>query len=284
MSKIIEAVLLGIIQGVTEFLPISSSAHLAVFPWLFNWTEVSPSFDIALHIGTLIALCIYFFKDGLELVLKGLRLLFVSIFKNPKYKMDDGDKREGKIFWDIVFVTLIAGILSLVLDELSEYLAGLSNFAEFICIAIASIVMGVLLYIVDKKCSIKKDYDTLTLKDTFIVGISQALAAAFPGVSRSGVTITTSRILGYDRKSSAKLSFLLSIPIIAAAALVKVKDFDLTYPLPFFLGIFVSFIVGLFIIKKLMKYIENGNFKVFAIYRVVFGIMLIIAIIIKSTI
>jgi len=284
MNKIIEAILLGIIQGITEFLPISSSAHLKVFPWLFNWTEISPSFDVALHIGTLIALCIFFFKDGLKLVKSGLGLLFISVFKNPKYKMEEDKKREGKIFWDVVFVTLIAGILSLLLDKVSEYLAGLSNSAELICISISSIVMGTLLYIVDKKCSVKKDYDTLSLKDTFIVGLSQAFAAAFPGVSRSGITITTSRILGYDRKSSAKLSFILSIPIIAAAALVKVKDFDLTYPAPFFVGIFVSFIVGLFVISKLMKYMEKGNYKIFAIYRIVFGILLIISIIIKTKI
>ena len=141
--------------------------------------------------------------------------------------------------------------------------------------------LHLVLYFTDKKCKENKSFENLTFKDTLLIGISQAFAAAFPGVSRSGVTISTSRALKYNRESSAKLSFLLSVPIILAAALVKLKDFDLSYPVAFFSGIIVSCIVGLIVIKKLMKYLKEGNYKVFAIYRVCFGILLIIALLIK---
>jgi undecaprenyl-diphosphatase len=184
-------------------------------------------------------------------------------------------KRQGSIFWYIVLATILAGILSLVLDKISEKIVAGNVIREIICIAIASVIMGILLYLIDKKMSSKKQFEELTLKDTLIIGISQALAAAFPGVSRSGITITTSRLLSYDRKGSAKLSFLLSVPIVLAAVVVSLKDFSLDNPIAFFTGILASFIVGLFVIKALMSYLEKGNYKVFAIYRILFGAVLI---------
>ena len=169
----------------------------------------------------------------------------------------------------------------LVLDKISEAIEGGSINIKMICIAIASLVMGIVLYFVDKKSKVAKSYDELSFKDTLLIGVSQALAAAFPGVSRSGITITTSRLLNYDRPSSAKVSFLLSIPIVLAAVLVKAKDFDLTYPISFFLGIFVSFLVGLVVIKVLMDLLKKHDYKLFAVYRVAFGILLLIALLIK---
>ncbi len=286
MDKIIEAIILGIIQGFTEFLPISSSAHLAVVPWLFNWSEISASFDLALHIGTLLALIIFFFKDGINYVKSGIAVAILKLsklFKKEKsLKIDEDKKISGNIFWYIVFATIPAGLLSLVLDKVSEKLIGDNASLKIILIAVASVIMGLLLYFIDKKCESKKDINEASFKDVMIIDISQALAAAFPGVSRSGVTITASRKFGFDRQSSAKLSFLLSIPIILAAVIVKVKDFDLTYPVAFFSGIIVSFIVGSIIIRQLFKYLKEGEYKVFAIYRVCFGIALVIAVLIRT--
>ena len=145
MDKIIEAVLLGAIQWITEFLPISSSAHLAVFPWIFNWSNVlSPSFDVALHIGTLIALCVYFFKDGIELIKNGIAYAVVSIAKKSKLSIDDEKKKTGKVFWYIVLATIPAALFSLVLDKLSEYLGSLSENSEIICIILSIIGLIVL--------------------------------------------------------------------------------------------------------------------------------------------
>lgn len=268
--NIIQALILGIVQGLTELLPISSSAHLNLFPWLFNWGEMSPSFDVALHIGTLFAILVFFFKDWIQLIKGG----YNQVIKKQK-------STEGKIFWYIVIATIPAGILSLVLDKVSEKLietlAGTFKveqiFIEMIMIAIALIVMGIILYIVDKKSKSNIEYKDITLKQSILISVSQAIAAAFPGVSRSGITMTVGRKLGIDRESVAKYSFLLSTPIVAAAALYEMRHF--VFDLSFLIGIVTSFVVGLFVIKFLLNYLKKGSFKIFAIYRVILGIAII---------
>ena len=261
--SIFQSIFLGIIQGLTEFLPISSSAHLNIMPWLFGWQEIPESFDIALHFGTLLAICIYFFKDWLALIAGGYK----QVIKKEK-------TTEGKIFWYIVIATIPTGILSLLLDELSDkYLSGMGP------IAVALIVMGILLYIIDKKASSEVSYDNITLKQGFLVGLSQAIAAAFPGVSRSGITMTVSRAFKIDRESAAKYSFLLSTPIVLAAVLVNLGEF--VFNLPFIIGVLASFISGLFVIKFLMGYLKKGSFKIFAIYRVILGLIIFAVMIIK---
>ena len=267
---LIQAIILGIIQGLTELLPISSSAHLNLFPWLFNWGEMNASFDVALHIGTLFAILAFFAKDWVSLIKGG----YAQVVKKEK-------STEGKIFWYIVIATIPAGILSLVLDKISEKIIEISAntfkveqiSVEMILIAIALIVMGIILYIVDKKSKSNVEYKDITLKQSVLISISQALAAAFPGVSRSGITMTVGRKMGIDRESVAKYSFLLSTPIVAAAALYEMKHF--VFDLSFFVGVAVSFIVGLFVIKFLLNYLKKGSFKIFAIYRVILGIVIL---------
>ena len=268
MSDLIHAIILGIVQGLTEFLPVSSSAHLNVFPWIFGWSTISDSFDVALHLGTLLAICVFFFKEWIDLIKGG----FNKVFKKQ-------DSLDGKIFWYLVIATIPAGIVSLVLDKLSDKLVGDNLNLEMGLIAFALIVLGIVLYIVDKKCESKIKYEDITLKQSIIIAISQALAAAFPGVSRSGITMTTARLLKIDRESAAKFSFLLATPIIAAAVLVNITEF--AFSIPFFMGVISSFLVGLFVIKFLMNYLKKGSFKIFAIYRIVLGAIILVAIIIK---
>ena len=265
---IIHALILGIIQGLTEFLPVSSSAHLNVFPWIFGWESISDSFDVALHFGTLLAISIFFFKDWINLIKGG----FNKVFKKE-------DSLDGKIFWYLVIATIPAGIISLILDKLSEKLIGGNLNLEMGLIAVALIVMGIILYIVDKKSASKIDYEHISLKQAIIIGISQALAAAFPGVSRSGITMTVARSLKVDRESAAKFSFLLATPIIAAAVLVNITEF--AFSIPFFVGILASFVVGLFIIKFLMNYLKKGSFKIFVIYRIIFVIIILVIFLIR---
>ena len=259
---VIQAIILGVVQGLTEFLPISSSAHLNVFPWIFGWDEISESFDVALHLGTLFAILIFFFKDWIKLIKGG----FNQVFKKEK-------TTDGKIFWYLVIATIPAGIVSLVLDKLSDLIINGNLNIEMGLIAVALIVMGIVLYIVDKKAPSETDYENISLKQSIFVGISQALAAAFPGVSRSGITMTVARLLKIDRESAAKFSFLLATPIVAAAVLVDIKSF--TISLPFLIGILASFVVGLLVIKFLMDYLKKGSFKIFAIYRIIFGIVIL---------
>lgn len=254
----LQALILGIVQGLTELLPVSSSAHLAVFPWIFKWSQIPESFDIALHFGTLLAISLFFIKDWISLIKGG----FNQVVKKEK-------SLEGKMFWYLVLATIPAGILSLILDKLSDTIFG----GSMVPIAIALIVMGIVLYIVDKTAKSDTNYENMTLTQALLIGISQAIAAAFPGVSRSGITMTVARALGVDRESAAKYSFLLSTPIILAAVIFSLDAFE--FSLAFVVGVLASFVVGIVVIKFLLDYLKKGSFKGFAIYRVIFGIIIL---------
>ena len=168
-------------------------------------------------------------------------------------------------------------ILDKLSDKIMEKLATTFNveekMIEMFMIAIALIVMGIILYIVDKKSKSEVEYKDITFKQSLWIAMSQAIAAAFPGVSRSGITMTVGRGMGLKRESVAKYSFLLSTPVIAAAALVDLKDF--VFSPAFFMGILASFIVGVLVIKFLLNYLQKGSFKVFSIYRVILGLFVI---------
>ena len=261
---ILQSVILGIVQGLTELLPISSSAHLFLIPWFLNW-NIPESFDIALHFGTLLAIGIFFFKDWIALIKGG----FNQVFKKEKTV-------EGRMFWNIVIATIPGGIIGFVLDKYAE-----SILTRPIIIAIALIVMGVILYLIDKNAKKETDYEEMTFKQTFIIGIYQALAF-IPGVSRSGITMTTGRALGVKREAVAKYSFMLSAPIVLAATIFKLKDFvvyfliaDIMGIIAFAIGVIMSFVVGIIVIKFLLEYLKKGSFKIFAIYRIIVGLIVI---------
>lgn len=259
--SIIHAIILGIVQGLTEFLPVSSSGHLNVFPWLLGWEQMPESFDVALHLGTLLAIAIFFFKDWIALLVGGYK----KVVKKE-------NTTEGRMFWYLVAATIPAGILSLILDKISSAIVGDDLNLQMAVIAVALIVMGIILYIADKKSKSEVKYEDISLKQSILVGISQAIAAAFPGVSRSGITMTVARMLKIDRESAAKFSFMLAAPITAAAVLVDLSAF--TFDLAFVLGVLSSFLVGIFVIKFLLEYLRKGSFKVFAIYRIIFGLLI----------
>lgn len=260
--EIYQSIILGVVQGLTEFLPISSSAHLNVFPWIFNWAMLSDGMDVALHIGTLLALVIFFFKDWIKLVKAGY-----------KKAIKKEDSTEGKMFWYIVAATIPAGILSIILDKISSKIIGDDINVQMAVIAGSLIIMGIILYIVDKKSKSKTDYEHITLKQSILIGISQAIAAAFPGVSRSGITMTVARGLKVERESAAKFSFMLAMPITLAAVVFDLGKFQ--FDLSLILGILASFIVGVIVIKFLLNYLKKGSFKIFAIYRIIIGILII---------
>ncbi len=267
---IFQATILGIVQGLTELLPISSSAHLFLIPWIFNW-DIPESFDVALHFGTLLAIGIFFFKDWIELIKGG----FNQLVKKEK-------TTEGRMFWYIVLATIPGGIIGFILDHyMEEYLT------KPIIIAIALIIMGIILYLVDKNCKSETEYKNMTFKQTFLIGLSQCLAF-IPGVSRSGVTMTTGRAMGVKREAAAKYTFMLSAPIVLAATIFKLNDFiefflisDMTGIIAFAMGVIMSFLVGIIVIKFLLEYLKNGSFKGFAIYRVIVGIIVIAICIIR---
>ena len=251
-----QAIILGVVQGLTELLPISSSGHLyLISDFFFNW-DIPDAFDIALHFGTLLAICIFFFKDWLN--------LFKGAYEKVVHKKDS---LESKIFFYMVIGTIPAGIIGLIFDKCFE-----DTLRHPLIVAGALIIMGILLYVVDKKSKSEYIYETMTFKQSFLITMSQVLAF-IPGVSRSGATITVGRALKVDRESVAKYTFLLSTPMIFAAVILKLGVFELTKE--FFIGVFTSFIVGLFVIKFLMSFLKKGSFKIFAIYRVLLGLFVI---------
>lgn len=265
--SIIETIILGIVQGIAEFLPISSSAHLIIFRDIFGIgatmsQDMALSFDVALHLGTLLAIGVFFFNDFIKMIGKGLT-------KGVKDK-------DGKIFWYLIVATIPAAVAGLLFEDIIE---GIIRGNLYV-IAAALAIMGVLIYLADKYSKSKKEVKDMTLKDAILVGCSQALAL-IPGFSRSGTTIAAARTLGIDRESAAKFSFYLSAPVVCGAVVLELLD-TATWSIiaanlsTFILGIVIAFVIGLLCIKYLLKYLQKHNFKVFMIYRIIIAIIVII--------
>lgn len=268
MIEILQNIILGIVQGIGEFLPISSSAHLVLVPYLLNFPEHTLAFDVALHFGTLIAVFMVFWKDWI-ILLKGV---FNKVI-NKK------DSFENKMFWYLVIATIPGALIGKLLEDYIE-----NVFRKLpLLIAIALAVMGILIYIGDKWAEkhYKKqtEYKDLTLKQTFLIGLSQALAI-FPGFSRSGTTMLTGRLLGASREACAKFSFMLSTPIIFGATILKFTDMVSQFNVNLVVGIVTAAIFGIISIKFLLNYIKKNDFAVFAYYRLIFALIVIIKFII----
>ena len=263
---IVQSIILGIVQGIGEFLPISSSAHLILVPFLFGWGESSMAFDIALHFGTLLAVLVIYFKEWWN--------LFMGAIYNFNHKKK---KKEGKIFWYLVVATIPAALVGFLLDDIIEgFFRG-----QIWLIALFLGVMGVLIYAGDSWASRhyknkEVDFDDISIKQAFLVGCSQAFAV-FPGFSRSGTTILAGRLMGISREAITKFTFLLSVPIIAGATVLKIGDLEMSSEV--IIGIVTSFIVGIICIKFLLKYIKTHDFSVFAFYRVFIAIVIYIKLI-----
>jgi undecaprenyl-diphosphatase len=201
---ILQAVILGLAQGLGEFLPISSSAHLVLIPWLLRWTDPGLTFDVALHVGTLVAVVLYFWKDWWQLIIKGFT---------------DVRSVKGRLFWYLVVATVPGAIAGFLLEKKAETL-----FRSPLLIAIMLILMGIFLYWSDHRSSKNMEMNNITFRTSLLIGISQALAI-IPGVSRSGITMSTGLLMGLTREGAARFSFLLSTPIIFGAAVVKLPGY-----------------------------------------------------------
>jgi len=251
-----QALIYGIVQGLAEFLPVSSSAHLTLLPWALHWTDPGLAFDVALHWGTLLAVLAVFWKDWIRLISAGLLR-----------RGSDVDKR---LFWGLVVASIPAAIAGKLLDRWVE-----ANLRAPLLIAAALAVLGVLLWIADRQGSKTRALDQMTVPRALSLGVAQVFALV-PGVSRSGATITAALFQGFNREESARFSFLMSTPVIFGAGLLKLPEMvremrggegEVTWA-GLAAGFVASAVVGAIVIQWMLDYLRRRSYAVFAGYRV----------------
>jgi len=261
------AIVLGIVQGLTEFLPISSSGHLLLVPWLFDWNdltdpEIKKAFDVALHVGTLVAVAAYFRSDVIALVRGGLR----GIGRRPMTS-------DGRLAWLLMLSAVPAALVGAIFESaIDDHLGGP------VVIAVSLAVFGAFLWWADRRTG-RRDTDSFDARDAMIIGAAQVLALN-PGTSRSGITMSAARLLGYERESATRLSFLMSLPVIAGAAVVKlgglasdgVPDGLLV---PMIVGMITAGIAGWLAVWGLLRLVRTRNLDPFVWYRVALAVLVL---------
>jgi len=251
---IFQSVILGIVQGVGEFLPISSSAHLIAVPWLLGWQEHSLAFDVALHAGTLAAVVAYFWRDWLGII-------------------------RGKFLWYILVASIPGAIIGKLFEEKAE-----TVFRSPLLIACTMSVFAVIFYLIDRFSWKTRSLRTVNYLDSLVIGISQALAV-IPGVSRSGATMAGGMGLRFNREAAARFSFLISAPIIFGAIVLKFNDISAIASgengLSLFAGFMTSAVTGFMSIHFLLGYLKKHSFTAFVVYRIIFSLVIFSAIFIR---
>ncbi|TAK29727.1 MAG: undecaprenyl-diphosphatase UppP [Chloroflexota bacterium] len=273
----LEAIVLGVVQGLTEFMPISSSAHLIVVPWLFGWNEPGLAFDVALHIGTLLAVLTYFWSDWISL----LRSLVRSLSGRS---VQPG---ESRLLWILVVGTVPGAIAGFLAEKKinetfhtdSTSIGGMP-VGSILLIASAVVVLGALLFVADRIGRRTREFHGISMFDGLIIGLAQA-AALLPGVSRSGATLTMGLLLGLSRPAAARFSFMLSLPIIAGAGLKESYDvvqvgLSGKEALLFATGVVTAAIAGYLCIAGLLRFLQSNTTTAFVLYRFALGAALVV--------
>jgi undecaprenyl-diphosphatase len=283
-----QAIILGIVQGLTEFIPISSSAHLIIVPWLFRWNDPVLNglpFDVALHLGTLLAVLVFFAADWVRLFRAGI----ASVIERRI-----GGDINRRLAWFLVIGCIPGGIAGVLGESKIEHLFHQPNTPikpiALITMAIIIALLALALFAAERLVRHFRKLETLSLKDTIIIGVAQALAI-FPGVSRSGSTITAGLALGLEREAAARFSFLLSAPIIAGAGLKSMWDLYKALPsggltstewLIFPIGCIAASVSGFLCIKYLLRFLQKNSTDIFVYYRWALAAFLIIITIIRG--
>lgn len=271
--SILRALILGVVQGLTEFLPVSSSGHLQLVPWLFEWDDfggdenLANAFDVALHIGTLVGAISYFFKDVMRYATAGLGSLLPS-------GRAGGLSQDARIAWMLIITMVPAGVTGVFLESV------LASDDHIWLTAVCLIVFGIVLAAADRLPG-TRDAEQFGLRDALFMGAGQALALQ-PGVSRSGITMTVARVLKFDRVAAARLSFLMSLPIIAGAGVFKYLDIGGLGGVPsdmrgaFIAGMLAAGVTGWLAVWGLIKALAKVSFDGFAVYRLLAGVGVLI--------
>ena len=278
----LHAIALGVTQGLTEFLPVSSSGHLIIVPWLFRWDEPGLAFDAALHLGTLIAVLLYFWRD-----IVGLIAALPTAVRNPHLAFSDPSPRDStdtqhaRLVLLLIIGCIPGGIAGLLLQNtIDDFFHDAAHCDRaIVIIAILLIVFAVLLFLADRFAQGDRKISQMTIRDAIVVGLAQSLAV-FAGTSRSGVTLTAGLASGVRRADAARFSFLLDAPIIAAAGLQGVvrliKDgSEEIGSTKLIVAVLVSAITGALAISGLMRYLQRASTTVFVVYRIAMGVAVI---------
>ena len=263
---LLQVIVLAIVQGLTEFLPVSSTAHLYLTSWLLGWNAEGLDFDIALHIGTLFAVLIYFFSDWVQIISQGLKL----------GKAQDDDLRQNpKLLWLLIIGTIPGGIAGLLLDKYAE-----NNWRSPFVIGVMLVLVGILMWVADSSSLGARSLAAVHETDAVAIGLAQALAVV-PGTSRSGITITAGLFRNFSREAAARFSFLLSTPIIGAAAAKALYDMHkhggmhAILNTSFLVGVLVSAVTGCAVIAWFLNYLRRSSLRPFIYYRIIFGIIVL---------
>lgn len=256
------AVAFGLVQGLGEFLPISSSAHLVILPWAAGWRDPGLAFDVALHLGTLVALLAFFWRDLWRLAQAFIR----SVIERRV-----GEDMERRLAWLVLVASVPGAVIGVLLEQRAE-----EAFRAKWLVAAAMITMGLVLYLADYFAAQRRAMDRVTLRDALCIGVAQAMAIV-PGVSRSGSTIAMGRTLGLDRAAAARFSFFLAIPITAGAGLLKAPKLIRTggLDLPLLVGMVVAGISGYLAIGVLLRLVRTRSYLPFVLYRIAFGALVL---------
>lgn len=263
---IYQAVVLAIVQALTEFLPVSSTAHLILFPWLFGWKDPGLTFDVALHAGTLVAVIIYFFRDWVQIIAQGFGL---NIGRDPDLKQN------RSLLWLLAVASIPIGIVGYLFDKQAD-----TVWRQPYVIGTMLIVVGVVMWIAERRRIGSKSMNTIQLGDGIVVGLAQAVSV-IPGTSRSGATISAGLFCNMTRETAARFSFLLSTPAIAAAVAKKAWDIHKEggipagMKMPMLVGIVVAGVLGAIVIAFFLRYLRRSSLMPFVYYRIVFGIIVI---------
>ncbi|MGD0135877.1 MAG: undecaprenyl-diphosphatase UppP [Bryobacteraceae bacterium] len=263
---IYQVVVLAIVQALTEFLPISSTAHLVLIPWLFGWKDGGLTFDVALHAGTLVAVIIYFFQDWVQIIAQGFGL---RIGRDPDLKQN------RNLLWLLAVASIPIGIFGYLFDKQAD-----TNWRQPYVIGTMLILVGIVMWIAEKRRIGSKSMSTIQMSDGIAVGLAQAVAV-IPGTSRSGATISAGLFRNMNRETAARFSFLLSTPAIAAAVAKKFWDvhkeggIPADMKVPIVVGIAVSGVLGAIVIAFFLRYLRRSSLMPFVWYRIVFGIIVI---------
>ena len=258
-----QAFVLGLVQGLGEFLPISSSAHLIITPWLFKWDDPGLGFDVALHWGTLLAVLVYFRTDIRDII----RGFFHSLRKSTR----DMKNIYQKLAWLVIIASIPGAIIGKLLEEKADH-----AFRNPVLVAVTLSTFAIVLLVCDWYGKKVKNLDRITKMDALLIGIAQA-AAVIPGISRSGATIAASLGLGFKREDAARFSFLMSIPIIFGAGLLKLPHFhDGVSAGELIVGFVTAAIFGFLSIKYMLRYISKHNFDIFVWYRIALSAIILL--------